>query len=113
MHEASIVAALLERVEAEARARGATSVARVHLELGELSGVEPELLGRAFEVFREPTLARAAELAISTVPARWRCPRCARDIARGARLACPDCQTPARLVAGDEIVLARLEMEVH
>ncbi len=40
MHEYSIVQALVERVDAEARARGATAVHRLSVSIGELSGVE-------------------------------------------------------------------------
>ena len=55
MHEYSIVQALLERVAAEARARRATSVHRLTIRIGELSGVEPELLATAYATFRERT----------------------------------------------------------
>ena len=46
------------------------------------------------------------------VPALWRCPGCGEGLARGARLHCPTCDRPARLAAGDEIVLERIELEV-
>ena len=65
MHEASIVTALLARVEAEAAARGAARAHRVELQLGELAGVEPELLLRAWEVFRTGTVCDGAELAVA------------------------------------------------
>ena len=48
MHEYSIVAALLDRVDREARAHGAERVQRLHLRIGELSGVEVELLRTAW-----------------------------------------------------------------
>ena len=112
MHEYSIVQALLERVASEARVRQATSVHRVSVRIGELSGVEPELLATAFETFRERTICERAELDLQTVTARWECPRCGRDIRRGEVLTCASCATPARLAAGDEIMLDRIEMEV-
>ncbi len=112
MHEYSIVQALLERVEAEAAERGAASVHRLHVRIGEASGVEIELLRTAYCVFRERTLCEGADLSIVPVPARWECPRCLAPILRGAILRCPSCSAPARLAAGDEIVLDRIEMEV-
>lgn len=112
MHEYSIVQSLIERVEAEARRYGATSVQRLHLRIGESSGVEVELLATAFATFRERSLCAEAELAIEPVPVSWKCPRCGRDIAPGEILRCPVCVTPARLSGGDEIVLERIEMEV-
>jgi hydrogenase nickel incorporation protein HypA/HybF len=112
MHEYSIVQSLLERVEGEARRHGATSVQRLHLRIGALSGVEIELLANAFALFRERSLCAGAELAIESVPARWICPHCDRDIAPGEILRCPACTAPARLAGGDEIILERIEMEV-
>lgn len=112
MHEASIVSALLARVEAEAAGRGASRVHRVELVLGELAGVEPELLLRAWEVFRARTLCDGAELAIAVETARWECPRCGTEVPRGGFLSCAACAAPARLAAGGEVTLLRLEMEV-
>lgn len=111
MHEYSIVQALISQVEDQARRHGATSVGRIELRIGELSGVEVELLRTAFEVLRERSLCAGAELAIELVPATWTCPTCALLLQTGARLQCPECRAPARLTEGDEIVLQRLEME--
>lgn len=112
MHEYSIISALLQRVEAEARSRGATSVGRLRVALGELSGVDPELLATAYEVFRERTLCQDAPMEVRTVPALWVCPRCGQTPASGQALRCLSCQAPARLASGDEIILEQIEMEV-
>jgi hydrogenase nickel incorporation protein HypA/HybF len=112
MHEYSIVQALIERVDAEVRARGATGVHRLTVRIGELSGVEVELLSTAYDTFRERTICEDAELVLQIVPARWVCPDCGDAIARGAVLTCPSCAMPARLVQGDEILLDRIELEV-
>lgn len=112
MHEYSIIGALLQRVEAEALAQGASSVEHVRVALGELSGVDPELLTAAYQAFRARTFCRNADLEIRTVPARWVCPACERPLAKGEILRCPHCQKPARLASGDEILLEQIEMEV-
>lgn len=112
MHEYSIVQSLLESVEREARERGACAVHRLEVSIGELAGVEHELLTTAFETFREHTLCAAADLEVRPVAARWACADCGCEITRGARLRCSLCGSPARLVAGDEITLDRIEMEV-
>ena len=111
MHEYSIVQALVDRIEEEVRARGARSVERVVLRIGDLSGVEVELLQTAYLTFRERTVCERAPLEIACVPAVWACRRC------GARL--PDtglrqcaCGGAAELRQGDEVVLDRLELEV-
>jgi hydrogenase nickel insertion protein HypA len=112
VHEYSIVQSLIERVEEEARSRGAVSILRVSVRIGELSGVETELLETAYATFREVTVCREADLLVHAVPARWACRLCGRAIGRGEILSCPDCGSPARLVEGDEILLERIEMEV-
>lgn len=112
MHEYSIVSALLDRVEAEARARGASSVATVRVALGAQSGVDPELLRSAFEIARAGTPCAGAELDLRMVAPEWRCRNCDRTLGGDGPLRCPQCDAPAKLVAGDEIVLERLELEV-
>jgi hydrogenase nickel incorporation protein HypA/HybF len=112
MHEYGIVQSLLQRVEEESSRRGATAVHRIHLRLGELSGVETDLLVEAYNVFREKSICAHAELEVLSARARWECGHCGRKVARGGPLSCKVCEAPARLVAGDEIILERIEMEV-
>jgi len=112
MHEYGIVQELIGAVTREARARHATSVGRLQVAIGELSGVEPELLVLAWQTFRERTVCEGAELSLRKVPAVWRCPLCERDLEPGQRLQCPTCGAPARLHSGDDLVLERIEMEV-
>jgi hydrogenase nickel incorporation protein HypA/HybF len=112
MHEYSIVQALLDRVGQEVRAQGATRVHTVRVRIGELAGVETELLRTAYETIRRGTACEDAPLDVTMTEARWVCPVCAAPFARGAALQCPDCHQPARLASGDEIMLDRIEMEV-
>jgi hydrogenase nickel incorporation protein HypA/HybF len=111
VHEYSIVASLIDRVQHEAALHGGARVHRLHVKIGELSGVELDLLKTAFDTFRERTICDGADLAIDTVAAAWACPSCERRVARGAILRCDDCGRPARMVQGDEIILQRIEME--
>ncbi len=112
MHEYSIVGSLIHRVQAEAEQRGATAVTALWVRIGELSGVETDLLETAYDTFRERTICDAATLNLTRVPARWECPRCGRSIETGTQLRCAQCGVPASLAEGDEIVLERIEMEV-
>jgi hydrogenase nickel incorporation protein HypA/HybF len=111
MHEYSLVSAMVERVEQEARARRAVAVSRLAVRIGALSGVEPELLASAFTLCRQGILA-GAELDILRSEAAWACPSCGAMIPSGEVLRCSACGTPAKLVSGDEILLERIEMEV-
>ena len=110
MHEYSIVSSLVDRVQREAAAHPGAIVRRLHVRIGEQAGVEVELLRTAYETFRATTICDAAELAIERVAAVWRCTACTCALAPGAPLRC--CDRPARLAAGDDIILERIEMEV-
>src|SRR5271166_3593520 len=111
MHEYSIVGALIEEVDAAARSRGATAVRRVCVRIGELSGVDRELLATAYEVFRERTVCADAALSIERAAARWECSQCGCELLRQGVLRCAVCGAAARLAQGDEILLMRIEME--
>lgn len=112
MHEYSLVQALLQKVEREARARGATVVHRVAVRIGPLAGVEPALFATAFGDCRSGTLCAGATLDLLSEDVDWRCDACGEPIPPGAELTCPSCQLPARLVGGNALTLERIEMEV-
>ena len=112
MHEYSLMTALMERVEEEAAAHRAVAVHRVRVIIGELSGVEPDLLESAFAIVRAGTICDGAALEVQRVAARWVCPACRRPLATGERLQCPACGTPAALASGGEILLGQIELEV-
>lgn len=108
MHEYSIVSSLLARVQRETDRHPGAVVRALHLRIGERAGVELELLRTAFETCRVRTPCAAAELQIAEIAMAWRCPKCGAATA----LRCQPCQVPARLIAGDEIMLDRIELEV-
>lgn len=113
MHEYSLVENLVTRVEQEARKRSALAVHRLSVKVGELSGVDPELLQTAYDTFRAGTICEKASLTLTRVAASWSCPRCKTPIARGAVLRCPACDAPAQLDDGsDALTLDGIEMEV-
>lgn len=110
MHEYAIVSSLIERVEREALRHPGAVARKVHVRIGELAGVEVALLRTAFETCCTRTICDGADLAIECVAARWHCPKCDRAIAPPVR--CDSCDAAARLAAGDEITLERIELEV-
>ena len=112
MHEYSVVSSLIAAAEARAREHGATAITRLRVRIGELSGVDPELLVTAFEMAREGSMCAEATVEVERVPVSWACRGCGCPIAPGEVLKCPACGAPARLLSGDEIVLAQMELEV-
>ena len=111
MHEYSLVRALADRVEAEARSRQAVAVHRLKVAIGAVSGVEPELFETAFSLCREGILSDT-DLEIRRVEAAWSCPACGREISADAALRCGPCGETAKLSGGDELVQEQIEMEV-
>jgi hydrogenase nickel incorporation protein HypA/HybF len=113
MHEYSLVEALIGRVEAEARRRGALKVHGLSVRVGELAGVDPELFQTAYDTFRAGTGCAEAPLTLKTVPARWTCPGCRQVIPRGEVLHCRACDLPAKLDEGsDALTLDGIDLEV-
>jgi hydrogenase nickel incorporation protein HypA/HybF len=112
MHEYSIVQSLVDSVDAAVKQTPDAIVLRVRVEIGDLSGVDVDLLQTAFETFRDGTCCANADLFIERVSTQWVCPSCDRPIAFGAVLQCPYCNEPARLTTGDEILLRQIELEV-
>jgi len=113
MHEFSLIQSLLSRVGDEARSHGAIRVHALAIRVGELSGVEPDLLWSAWEIARQGTPCAGAELRLTRVPAVWSCPRCGKVFAAREVLRCATCALPAQLSDGaDALMLDSIEMEV-
>lgn len=112
MHEMSICQGLISQVEQIAKEKGANRVDNIVLSIGPLSGTEPELLSRAFEIARADTVAKNAELEIETGPIVVECRNCgASGEAQVNRLLCGSCGGwQVNLVQGDELLLLRLEL---
>ncbi len=112
MHEYSLVQAMMQRVEEEARAHNARRVHRVQVRIGSLSGVEPDLFASAYEVLRPNTLCAGAELIIAREEIEWRCGICGTVVPAGNELVCPECGWPLRLIRGDDLTLEKIDLEV-
>lgn len=115
MHEVTVCDSLLDMVEETARNHGARRVAVVRVRIGEISGVVPELLEHAFEILApERKLTRKAVLALERVRPLAHCEACGQDFEPEEYIfICPACGSGrTRLLAGDELSLDRLEMEV-
>ncbi|MER5353962.1 hydrogenase maturation nickel metallochaperone HypA [Kitasatospora sp. NPDC002551] len=112
MHEMSIATAVVEQVDAAARAHGARAVARVRLQVGELAGVVPAALDFCFELACAGTLVEGALLETEAVAARARCAPCAAEWAVGMPpdLGCPHCGGGrVELLAGRELQILGVE----
>lgn len=112
MHELSVCEALLAQVRATASANQASSVGRITIRVGPLSGVEPDLLTQAFSIARNGPLTAEASLHIETQPIRIHCRDCGNENEAAAnRLLCQACGSfRVNLISGDELLLAQVEL---
>jgi hydrogenase nickel incorporation protein HypA/HybF len=79
MHEVSLAHTIVLIAEDYARKNGASNISRVGLRVGEFSGVVPEALETAFEVAKQNTSAKHAQLQIVKVPVVAFCQNCQHD----------------------------------
>jgi hydrogenase nickel incorporation protein HypA/HybF len=113
MHELSIIAGLMETVEALAREHKAREVTGIRIRIGALSGVVAELLDSAFDIYKKGTIAENAVLEIEKVPFKVRCKSCGAESERDDfQFACAACgSADLEVVQGTELVLERIEMD--
>ncbi|MEJ1963612.1 MAG: hydrogenase maturation nickel metallochaperone HypA [Gammaproteobacteria bacterium] len=113
MHELSVVQALLREIDAIAVANGASTVRRVTVQIGPLSGVDPGLLARAFESARGGGRIARAELIFESLTVTVRCRECGGEsVVAPNRLLCGACGGyRTTLITGDELLLRSVELE--
>jgi len=112
MHELSLCQALINQVEVIALEENAAQVVAIHLGIGPLAGVEPQLLEQAFYIARAGSIASDAELLIDSLPVRVSCQQCGQlTDALPARLICGNCgDWHTKVVSGDELLLSQVEL---
>lgn len=113
MHELSVCQALVRQLQDIAREQRAARITRVVVQIGPLSGVEPELLRHAYPVASAGSAAADAALVLEALPIRVHCEACGADSDAAAnRLLCGVCgDYRTRLISGDELLLTSVELE--
>lgn len=77
--------------------------------LGEATNIVPDCVKFYFNLIREGTAARAAELEITTVPLRLRCPVCGREFTDFIPTCA--CNRGIDIVSGQEMVIEYIEVD--
>ncbi|HFD86202.1 MAG TPA: hydrogenase maturation nickel metallochaperone HypA [Gammaproteobacteria bacterium] len=113
MHEMSLCEGVLQILEDQARSQNFERVKTVWLEIGGLSGVEPEAMSFCFDAVMRDTLAHEARLEIIKLPGQAWCMHCARTVEVEQRFEpCPDCASyQLQITGGDEMRIKELEVE--
>ncbi len=92
MHEMSLAEGILQVIEDHAARDRFHKVTQVRLEIGRLSGVEPEALRFCFDAVTRGSIAEGAALEILPVAGQAWCFSCGKAVAITEELPqCPDC----------------------
>ena len=113
MHELSLAQAMVEQVAAVAAREQATTVGRIVVRMGALSGVDREAFEFAFPIVAEDSVAADAELTVEEVPARVKCGDCGAETAPDVIfIRCESCgSVNVDVIAGREFTIKELEVE--
>ncbi|MDN5326224.1 MAG: hydrogenase nickel incorporation protein HypA/HybF [Moorella sp. (in: firmicutes)] len=112
MHELSVTQALVDMVVAEAEKAGASSVDRINIVVGELTGIVADSVQFYFSLVSAGTLAEGARLSFKYVPAEFYCEKCGRVYNRsGFSFRCPHCcHSGIILNKGKELYIENIEV---
>ena len=114
MHELSIIANLFEILEEKAKEKKAKKIVSVKLKVGKLSGVVPEFLITAFDIYKKDTIASDAKLGIEEVPIKIYCQKCKAEMIKDDFVfICSECGSrELKILSGTELFLEKMELEV-
>ena len=114
MHELSIIANLYEIMEEKAREQSAKKITLVKLQVGILSGVVPDFLETAFEIFKKDTMASDAALVIEKVPLKIRCLKCGTEKTSNELIfVCAECgSNQIQTIDGTELILEKMDISL-
>lgn len=113
MHEMSLAEGILQIIEDAAAKQGFQRVSEVRLEIGALSGVEPEALEFCLDVVFKGSIAEAARIVLERLPGQGFCLACGETVAVNALYdACPKCGSfQVQASAGTEMRVKDLLVE--
>jgi hydrogenase nickel incorporation protein HypA/HybF len=113
MHEMSLAESVLQLIEDAARKDQFTKVLTVWLEIGKMSGVEPEAMAFCFDAVTRDSVAAGARLEIVASPGVGWCMTCAKSVPMTEVFGeCPQCGGyQLQVTGGTEMRVKELEVE--
>jgi hydrogenase nickel incorporation protein HypA/HybF len=112
MHEMSLMEALVDLAEEEARKADASRISVVRLAVGALSHVDPESLRFCFDAVARGSMCEGAQFDLVPVPGAGWCLDCGKEVAISERFGpCPHCNGfHVQMTRGDDFRLLELEV---
>lgn len=113
MHEMAIAEGIVDVALDTLKANEGIIIHAIQVQIGVLSGVEPEALHFCFDAVTQGTAAEGAKLDIETIPMKGRCLDCDREFSMEQyRHVCPHCESFAvEELQGRELRVASIDMD--
>jgi hydrogenase nickel incorporation protein HypA/HybF len=113
MHEQSVVESLLALAIENAERAEARKILKIHLVVGELSGVVDEAVEFYFNFLSRDTIAAQASLCFEHISTQLRCRKCGTVFQpERVDMQCPECKDrQVDIIAGRELYMDSLEVE--
>lgn len=114
MHEASIAYELLNIAVNECAKNGYSKIETIKVVIGRATGVVPQALLFAFNVLKEDTIAKNANLIIEETPVKGFCKDCNNEFENNENyilFECPNCGSfSINLISGKELNIKEMEV---
>lgn len=113
MHEMSIAEGIVDIALQTLKANEGTVVHQIQVQLGKMSGVEPDSLHFCFEAVTKGTAAEGAKLELQMVPVAARCLDCDTEFSVvDYKFKCPRCHSTAVVMTtGRELRVVSIDMD--
>jgi hydrogenase nickel incorporation protein HypA/HybF len=113
MHELSLAESTVDRITEIMRAEKAETLLSVDIEIGAMSGVEPDAFEFAIPVVAEGTVLEKADIRIKSVPVKILCNTCGQKSCPGVPfLECAECGSPdVDIIEGRDFMITSMEVE--
>lgn len=113
MHEVGVAHSILDIVIKTAKENEASSVAKVSINIGTLSGVEPRSLEFALDSLKEGTIAQNTAFELNIIQAKGKCGECGKESQPDTFLSlCSHCGSPALDISeGGEFEISYIDID--
>lgn len=112
MHELAICQNILSTIEEEMNDE-VSSIREIHLRIGLLSCIEPEVLKQSFSFMKIDTAFEKADLYIEMIDVAATCEKCGNNFkVEKYKFVCPACEEPvSNVTAGNELLIYKIVLE--
>lgn len=113
MHEVSICQSILETIETEFENNDLESIREIHLKIGVLSCVEPDVLKHVFTYLIADTAFQNAKLFTELIEVNAECESCGHSFkVEEYKFICPQCCKPvSNITEGKELLINKIILE--